>query len=119
MREKGKWAELRPTRGRSKQERVEEQLHLFADGCVYVAGDQPWTTALVDEVLRFPHGRHDDQVDALTQYLAWFAEKGRVHTPVTMSTTSSDLLAFRAMSGVTTPRGVHPMRNPKAPGRFR
>jgi predicted phage terminase large subunit-like protein len=29
----------------------------------------PWVTALVDEMVAFPHGSHDDQVDALTQAL--------------------------------------------------
>ncbi|MDX2073467.1 MAG: phage terminase large subunit [Alphaproteobacteria bacterium] len=29
----------------------------------------PWLAAFEQEILEFPHGKHDDQVDALTQYL--------------------------------------------------
>lgn len=29
----------------------------------------PWLAAFEQELLEFPHGKHDDQVDALTQYL--------------------------------------------------
>ncbi len=29
-----------------------------------------WVNELLDELMAFPHGRHDDQVDAMTQALA-------------------------------------------------
>ncbi len=31
----------------------------------------PWLQDFQTEVLQFPHGRHDDQVDSLSQFLAW------------------------------------------------
>ena len=31
----------------------------------------PWLDEFRSEMLRFPQGRHDDQVDSLSQFLAW------------------------------------------------
>ena len=36
--------------------------------------DAPWIAELQREVSLFPNGKHDDQVDSLTQFLRWFAE---------------------------------------------
>jgi phage terminase large subunit-like protein len=33
----------------------------------------PWLEDLRAEVLAFPNGRHDDQVDALSQLLLWLS----------------------------------------------
>ena len=67
-------AELRPIHGKSKQERVEIVRHYFVDGRVLVKENEPWSVDLVNEWMRFPVGRHDDQVDAMSQYLAWRLE---------------------------------------------
>jgi predicted phage terminase large subunit-like protein len=40
-------------------------------GRVKLPGHAPWLHAFEAEVLAFPGGRHDDQVDALTHYLDW------------------------------------------------
>ena len=112
LRERGHQAELWPTRGNNKLERLQEHLHLFVEGRIFVAGDQPWTTELVNELLCFPNGRHDDQVDALSQYLAWIAKAG-AHTPVVLGANRSEARMMRAMMGPRPARGVHPMRNPK------
>jgi predicted phage terminase large subunit-like protein len=50
-----------------KRARVIAQTDLFAAGSVRLPQRAAWRTA---ELLAFP-GRHDDQVDALTQGLAW------------------------------------------------
>jgi predicted phage terminase large subunit-like protein len=34
----------------------------------------PWVVEFIDEVVQFPNGRFDDQVDALSQFLDWIAE---------------------------------------------
>jgi hypothetical protein len=39
--------------------------------------NEPWTVDLVNEWMRFPVGRHDDQVDAMSQYLAWRLKNSR------------------------------------------
>jgi predicted phage terminase large subunit-like protein len=56
-----------------KMERLISQIDLFEGGSVLLPKDAPWLEAFVAELLSFP-GRHDDQVDALTQGLAWRRE---------------------------------------------
>jgi predicted phage terminase large subunit-like protein len=58
---------------RDKQSRVISQIDLFEGGSVLLPKDAPWLDAFVSELLSFP-GHHDDQVDALTQGLAWRRE---------------------------------------------
>ena len=58
---------------RDKQSRLISQIDLFEGGSVLLPKDAPWLDAFVSELLSFP-GRHDDQVDALTQGLAWRRE---------------------------------------------
>jgi predicted phage terminase large subunit-like protein len=53
-----------------KLARLIAQSDLFAGGSVRLPKHAPWLEEFVAELLAFP-GRHDDQVDALTQGLAW------------------------------------------------
>ena len=53
-----------------------EKIDLFEGGSVLLPKAAPWLDAFVSELLSFP-GRHDDQVDALTQGLAWRREAWR------------------------------------------
>jgi len=53
-----------------KRARVIAQTDLFAGGSVRLPVRADWLENFVAELLAFP-GRHDDQVDALTQGLAW------------------------------------------------
>jgi predicted phage terminase large subunit-like protein len=53
-----------------KRARVIAQTDLFAGGSVRFPRSAPWLEDFIAELLAFP-GRHDDQVDALTQGLAW------------------------------------------------
>ena len=50
--------------------RLIAQTDLFAGGSVRLPRRAGWLEEFVAELLSFP-GRHDDQVDALTQGLAW------------------------------------------------
>jgi len=61
---------------RDKISRLISQIDLFEGGSVLLPTDAPWLEAFVAELLSFP-GRHDDQVDALTQGLAWRREAWR------------------------------------------
>ena len=53
-----------------KLARLIAQSDLCAGGSVRLPKHAPWLEEFVAELLAFP-GRHDDQVDALTQGLAW------------------------------------------------
>ena len=33
--------------------------------------EAPWLATFLEELLAFPRGRHDDQVDSVSQYLKW------------------------------------------------
>jgi predicted phage terminase large subunit-like protein len=56
-----------------KRTRLIAQTDLFAGGSVRLPRKAPWLEEFIAELLAFP-GRHDDQVDALTQGLAWGRE---------------------------------------------
>ena len=56
-----------------KLERLISQIDLFEGGSVLLPKNAPWLEEFVAELLSFP-GRHDDQVDALAQGLAWRRE---------------------------------------------
>src|SRR6266566_2617902 len=53
-----------------KRSRLIAQSDLFAGGSVHLPRRAAWLEEFTAELLAFP-GRHDDQVDALTQGLAW------------------------------------------------
>jgi predicted phage terminase large subunit-like protein len=55
---------------RDKLSRLISQIDLFEGGSVLLPKEAPWMDQFVAELLSFP-GRHDDQVDALSQGLAW------------------------------------------------
>src|SRR6266403_1527452 len=59
---------------RDKRSRLNSQIDLFEGGSVLLPKDAPWLDEFVAELLSFP-GRHDDQVDALSQGLAWRREE--------------------------------------------
>ena len=61
------------TPDRDKRARLISQIDLFEGGSILLPKDAPWLDAFQAELLSFP-GRHDDQVDALTQGLAWNRE---------------------------------------------
>ncbi|SFM75632.1 phage uncharacterized protein (putative large terminase), C-terminal domain-containing protein [Methylobacterium pseudosasicola] len=52
-----------------KEARVLAQAARFESGQVYLPTDSPWLGEYVGELLAFPNGRHDDQVDATTYAL--------------------------------------------------
>jgi predicted phage terminase large subunit-like protein len=44
-------------------------------GKVFLKAGAPWLDDWRNEILPFPHGRHDDQVDALSQLMTWDADR--------------------------------------------
>jgi predicted phage terminase large subunit-like protein len=51
--------------------RMAAQCVRFEAGQVYLPTEAPWLSDFLHELLAFPYGRHDDQVDALAQALKW------------------------------------------------
>ena len=56
---------------KDKQSRVISQTDRFEAGSVFLPERADWLDGLIGELLAFPGGRHDDQVDALVQGMAW------------------------------------------------
>jgi predicted phage terminase large subunit-like protein len=67
-----------------KEERLISQIDLFTGGSIVLPKDAPWLREFESELLSFP-GRHDDQVDALAQGLAWRREAWK--SPLVQRTT--------------------------------
>lgn len=67
----------RQTPTRSKEERAYELLQIFREGRVSLVrqpGKDAWIEPFLAEVLTFPHGRYDDQVDSM-MWGVYFSEK--------------------------------------------
>jgi predicted phage terminase large subunit-like protein len=68
---RGQWINVTPYKPETdKRARLIAQTDLFAGGSVRFPRRAGWLEEFTAELLAFP-GRHDDQVDALTQGLAW------------------------------------------------
>lgn len=48
---------------------------LIEAGKVALPREAPWLAGFEAELLAFPHGAHDDQVDAFSQYLNWVRQR--------------------------------------------
>ena len=51
--------------------RMEAQTPRMEAGHVFLPKEAPWLAELLEELLAFPRGRHDDQVDSVSQFLKW------------------------------------------------
>lgn len=83
----------------SKIARANAITYLFESGNIYLPSPKIDKTIeeMVDEMLKFPNGTHDDEVDAMTQYIITSEQRqsgGRVLTDSYYSTLSK---AFRGM----------------------
>jgi predicted phage terminase large subunit-like protein len=54
-----------------KATRLMAETAAIEAGCVYLPESAEWLDAFKQEVLNFPNGVHDDQVDSLTLFLRW------------------------------------------------
>ena len=57
-----------------KVTRMSRQQGRFEAGRILLPNDAPWLADFENELLAFPSGRYDDQVDALLLFLEWFAQ---------------------------------------------
>ncbi len=54
-----------------KLTRMEAECARIEAGHVVLPREAPWLAQLLAELLAFPNGRHDDQVDSVSQFLNW------------------------------------------------
>lgn len=60
--------------------RMEAQCARFEAGQVHLPKEAPWLGEFLHELLAFPNGRHDDQVDSTSMFLGW-AESEHLRRP--------------------------------------
>lgn len=74
----GKGRPIRPVG--DKEIRMTNQTALIESGRVWIPHDADWVQTYLRELLMFPNGKHDDQVDSTSQALAyltaWFEHRG-------------------------------------------
>ncbi|MEM8919328.1 MAG: phage terminase large subunit [Pseudomonadota bacterium] len=62
---------------RDKLVRFQAQTSKIEAGQVSLPKDAPWKAEFLKELLQFPHGKHDDQVDSVSQFLGWIDRRSR------------------------------------------
>jgi predicted phage terminase large subunit-like protein len=65
----------------SKVDRMAAQSAKIEAGHVHLPNGAPWLGEFLTELLSFPNGRHDDQVDSVSQFLRWFQSDGYNQIP--------------------------------------
>ena len=55
--------------------RMSAQTNLMQQSRVHFPREAPWLASLRNELLQFPSGRYDDQVDSVSQFLEWATEQ--------------------------------------------
>lgn len=56
---------------KGKEERAHAATFPFEDGTVWLPESAPWLDDYIREMLQFPAGKYDDQVDSTTQFIGW------------------------------------------------
>ena len=57
--------------------RMSAQSAKIEAGQVWLPEKAPWLDEFKTEILQFPNGRHDDQVDSMSQFLGWLDRRKR------------------------------------------
>jgi predicted phage terminase large subunit-like protein len=65
-----------------KVTRMSRQQGRFEAGRILLPNEAPWLADFENELLAFPDGRYDDQVDALLLFLDWFAANEQYLRPI-------------------------------------
>lgn len=58
-----------------KETRLAAQTAKLESGNFLIPAQADWLPAFRHELMAFPNGRHDDQVDSLAQFLDWIGER--------------------------------------------
>jgi predicted phage terminase large subunit-like protein len=75
LRRSGEWRAILRKPRFDKEARFLAQSARFESGQVHVPQDAPWLAGWLDELLAFPNGRHDDQVDSTSQALDYLTAR--------------------------------------------
>jgi predicted phage terminase large subunit-like protein len=81
-----------------KETRMCSHQGRFEAGRILLPTEAAWLADFEGELFAFPHGRHDDQVDALLQFLDWFSENESPINPVM----AMPIIITRADMGLST-----------------
>jgi predicted phage terminase large subunit-like protein len=65
-----------------KEARLLAQTARFEAGQVHLPSEAPWLADYIAELLAFPNGRHDDQVDSTSQALDYLTTRSVPHPPL-------------------------------------
>jgi predicted phage terminase large subunit-like protein len=82
-----------------KEARLLAQSARFEAGQVYLPTEAPWLGAYIGELLAFPNGRHDDQVDATTYALHYLTARRPRNEPPVRRSRDSILRGLRPTRG--------------------
>ena len=77
LRRAGEWRAILRRPRFDKEARFLAQSARFESGQVHIPHDAPWLATWMDELLAFPNGRHDDQVDSTSQALDYLTARTR------------------------------------------
>ena len=66
----------------SKLDRMVTQSAKIEAGHVLLPKTAPWLGDFLHEMLSFPNGRHDDQVDSVSQFLRWWQQQNQFKIPM-------------------------------------
>src|SRR5690606_9952497 len=69
---------------RDKLTRMEAECARIEAGHVVLPRDAPWLAEFLAELLAFPNGRNDDQVDSVSQFLNWIWHRGALSATIGM-----------------------------------
>jgi len=61
----------------TKEFRFDEVTPMIESGSVFLPNQATWLADYEKELVAFPNGKRDDQVDSTSQYLKWARQKGR------------------------------------------
>lgn len=103
LRRPGEWRTVLRKPRFDKQARFLAQSARFESGQVHVPQDAPWLAAWLNELLAFPNGRHDDQVDSTSQALNYLT--GRTHPLHASQTPRERPQHVRRPAGFARPAG--------------
>ena len=99
----------------SKTTRFRKHDQKFVTGRIRIRNDAPFREKFIEEMIQFPHGRHDDQVDAMTQLLD-HVEENRDEIDFSRTNIKRSGLIAGAGNSQYQPMGSSGQQDQKAPG---